>query len=401
MGRAVWARARRGFTLAELAVVITVLLLLAGIFFVAFGAVTESARSAQAQSETSSVQFGVETFDSTFGFLPPLVRDNPNSLSNIVGPLDDDVRFRPSQVVPGFYLDRTGDDPAPGGSRDGSRLDYEVLTGETFNQDERHFSVYSLPYYVVGALPAEHDSLLSPDGVPRSLDGIDGPAFFPPEQAGGWAISTNIDVTDEDDPLRSTLDLETYESFVDVGTGSLSVERTANAPDDAFRPYRLELRGSNGAPIRYYRWSSGRWDPEAAGGQGGYLSYQNLPRFEQDVAALNVPDIFGDPANDFANDFWNGGDPTLSPAFTNTELRGAEYAVVNAGPNGVFGDEVLVMGSADNFEVMEGTLPLDEGRRVLAAALNVDEERLLDGGALYRALVEARSDNVFQLGASR
>lgn len=65
-----------------------------------------------------------------------------------------------------------------------------------------------------------------------------------------------------------------------------------------------EIRDRNGIPIRYYRWLQG--DPN------------NSNKVEK-TADMNVPEVLGDPAE-------------------NQQLRSAEFAIVSAGPNKVFGD---------------------------------------------------------------
>ena len=67
---------------------------------------------------------------------------------------------------------------------------------------------------------------------------------------------------------------------------------------------RFELRDRNGVAYRYYRWEPGK------PGTGEMVD------FPQD---FNVPDLVGNP-------------------FDDVSLRGAKWAIVGAGPNGVFGD---------------------------------------------------------------
>lgn len=366
------AARRTGFSLVELLAVIGIIVLVAGILLVSFGAVTRSAESAASQAAVTSISVGVETFKTEFGFLPPLIRDNPQGAENIIGPLDTNPMSNPDRVSTGFYLD--GNAPL--------QRDYGVLFGETFNPNERHFSVYSLSYYLVGVLPGAFE-----DG--RALDGVDGPGFFAPDRSGGWKVSANIDAGNNNDPLRDTLNLTTYEPFVSASSNGFEIQRTLDRPMDGLAPYRLELAGRDGVPIRYYRWLPGEYN-------GSYDSLAgDAARF--DLRQLNVPDIFGDPANDEVNNWWDAPmrDPDLevfSPAFENSELRSARYAIVSAGPDGVFGDEVTIDGDA-------GSMERDAGYRLLSSARGADEARLRnDDGFRARILREARADNVFVVG---
>lgn len=363
---------RGGFTLVELLAVVSIIILVMGVLLVSYREVTKSAESAASRAALTTISTGIESFKTEFGFLPPLVRDNPLGSSGIVGPLDTHAS-NDERVPTGFYLD----------GRMNEEDDYDVLFGRTFSAEEHHFSVYSLSYYLVGALPGA----FSDD---RALDGVEGPGFFPPDRTGGWEISANIDPGDPSDPLRETLELSRYDSFVSFDGEGLKIQRTDGAPDDDLREYRLELAGGDGVPIRYYRWLPGEYS-------GGQYSELIDNRLEFDLRQLNVPDVFGDPVNDEMNDWW--ADPShdedleaLSPAKDVNELRGARYAVVSAGPDGVFGDEITVNGDA-------GSMSEADGFRVLSVASGIDESRLRsDAGQLLRVLREARADNVYVVG---
>jgi hypothetical protein len=73
-------------------------------------------------------------------------------------------------------------------------------------------------------------------------------------------------------------------------------------------PERVQLQDVHGVAYRFYHWEHG----QAAGGQIGQVL---------SAADLNVPAIVGDPTED-------------------ASLRDAQDAIVAAGPNGVFGDEM-------------------------------------------------------------
>lgn len=369
----------RGFSLIELLAVIGIIALIAGILLVSYGAVTRSAEAAASRAAVTSVAVGVETFKTEFGFLPPLIRDDPEGTG--LGPL---VRPGPGQrVLTSFYLDSVAfQNPTE------LEADYRVMFGETFSPTERHFSVYSLSYYLVGALPGAIPGTSA--GSIEALDGVDGPGFFEPDRSGGWRVSANIDASNASDPLRTTLNLTTYQPFVDADNQGLRVQRSLNRPMDGLEDFRLELAGGDSVPIRYYRWLPGQYVNDAYDALDGNPS-------DFDLRQLNVPDIFGLPENDELNNWWDSpmrdvDAEMTSPAFENAELRGARWAVVAAGPNGVFGDEVSLDGN-------DGSMTRDEGYPLLAVAMDANEARLRADQA-YRAeiLRRARADNIFTVG---
>lgn len=143
---------------------------------------------------------------------------------------------------------------------------------------DTRYSVRSLAYYLVGVLDAKSD-------------GVDGPGFRPPTSEGNFRLS----------------DRTVNQPMLDLGKSSLSIY----AEGDAKTTGRYELRDRKNNAIRYYRWLSGREEPVG--------SKKYVVEKPED---LNVPAILGDIA--------------LAP-----RLRDAQYAVVAAGEDGLFGDEPL------------------------------------------------------------
>ena len=243
------AAARAGFTIIELGVSILVIAILIGLLLVGLNQLSRTAQSGAERANVIALRIAVESFKNDFGFAPPLVNDG---------------LVYPGGGTPGVPL-------VSGGSRNfvdvyetSDPADVTFLQGDTGNPDLR-FSLYSLPYYLVGVLDADYD-------------GKDGPGFREPARdgtfrtAGGRLFDPKFDVSRNPDKL------------VEV-----------NAMEG-----RFELRDRNGIAYRYYRWL-----PAQAG-----TTVTDLRR---------VPSLLGDPADDIA-------------------LRDAEYAIVAAGPNRVFGD---------------------------------------------------------------
>ncbi len=124
-------------------------------------------------------------------------------------------------------------------------------------------------------------------------DGLPGPGFRTPKRNGSFEKAGR-----------------TFSPFFDFkGNAQAVVESTPGTG-------RFELRDSHGVAFRYYRWTPGREYPS---GSGNYEV--------RTVADLNVP--------------WMVGDPN-----TNPELKNANYAIVAAGPNGLFGDEIALKAAA-------------------------------------------------------
>lgn len=174
--------------------------------------------------------------------------------------------------------------------RTSNKDDLIYLRGDEVDDDgsnDYRFSEYSIPYYLIGVLGA------APDGEP--IDGVVGPGFKTPERDGSFEKSGREFQPFFDPPGRA-------QGVVEV-----------NAEEG-----RFELRGSKGFAYRYYRWEPGR----ATG--------ENVGQVIDTPEDYNVPAIVGDA----------GEDP---------ELRGARFAIVSAGPNGVLGDDTEGMGDPETF----------------------------------------------------
>lgn len=244
------ARRQGGFTLVEILFSFAVVAVLMGLLIVGLRMAARGARQVVDQQAVSSLKMGVEQFKRDFGFLPPLVKDD-QPLSQATG-----------RWAPNVYLESI---PA----------DYQFLRGAGISgpsSPDRRYSVYSLSYYLIGALGR------GPDG--SLIDGVDGPGFLEPKADGTFR----------------TVGGRRFEPLFDVSRGSKGLVAVDAAQG------RFELRDRQGNAFRYYRWVRGN----AAG---------SVTRLED----LNVPGLLGDPEEMF-------------------ELRDAEYAIVGAGPNGVFGD---------------------------------------------------------------
>ena len=150
-----------GFTITELLVTIIILFLLITMLVVAVNRARSIAATNAERQTVASLKIGVEQFQGEFGFLPPLVKDDPHPSKYAgwdapidgEGPLDDD--FNPVVFSTGDQADL---DFLRGGASIGD--------GNDPTEKDYRFSEYSIPYYLMGVLG------VSPDDEP--IDGVDG-----------------------------------------------------------------------------------------------------------------------------------------------------------------------------------------------------------------------------------
>lgn len=225
MTRSIAPTRARAFTLIELLVTILVIAILMGLLLVGFSHAIRGARGAAESQSVASLDMAVQQFQSDYGFLPPLVKDGFSGTPDTSGPLlDAGSNGRKTPNVYNFG-DVTGD--------------LRFLRAEGAGDERYRFSVYSLAYYVMGALGS-------------NVDGVEGPGAKAPSKArdGSFDLLTNV----------------TYEPLFDARAASLE---TVNADEG-----RIELRDRNGVAYRYYRWATGTTSPN-----------------DDDRGVLNVPEL--------------------------------------------------------------------------------------------------------------
>lgn len=213
--------ARRGFSIIEIALVVIIIALLAGILMVGLNVSIKGARRASEQQMLLSMKMLCVQFKDSFDFLPPLVRDAAP------GPLDgdDDPIVRSNDFL---------EDPAANGGG--------VL-----------YSEYSLGYYLLGA-------------ADKKVDGIDGFGYTKPNKPVVPASGTD---------LRGKFSKRgsKHEPQIDLNKVSARVVRDSNAPADAgFNMIKVRDRWGN--PIRYYRWMNKYY---TTGAQKGEIEEFHVP----------------------------------------------------------------------------------------------------------------------------
>ena len=365
-------QASRGFTLVELLVGITIIAILAALLLSGLTRAVSRARSASAQKSVNALVLGVTQFQNDFGFYPPLVHDGAvmsdgdnarRPMTEIDGRIQDgplvqidsgDILFERLVVWSegvdfAFFRRRTG-----GASNDAVELTEGGVWDDDTAWSDLRYSKFALPFYLSGV------------GGKR-LDGVAGPGFARP-QSNGLFVGVGY-------PVGSTRDR--YEPVVDADKGSLKLrigyfDPTEFLEHDSAEPGTIEPTDAEvayldpwGRAYRYYRWEAGRLD-------NGRLVVES-------TLDLNIPAVLVDPEIYAAvrNDPVNAVDDRIENDLTggNAELRSARFAIVSAGPDGLFGTE-----------------PTDE----IARVLRVDRPTSLEGKATLRK--QAMEDNIVGLG---
>jgi prepilin-type N-terminal cleavage/methylation domain-containing protein len=354
------------FTLIELLVSIAIVALLIGLIVVGFNRVLGAARGAGEKQAAASIKLGVEQFKQEFGFLPPLVLHDEETLvsgtkvkpiasngaintfggtvsSSFYNPSDTSSFPSGNTFLKGFWTNKPM-------TSDG-RLNATSPINGVYVADRR-FSEHSLAYYLVGALPA-------------AVDGIDGPGMLPPNPDGSFSKPgpTNTRST----RIRDGSPARVYTPYVDMGRNAprLDVSLEARVAGEPTYPFRYRLMAPNGKPYRYYRWERRTAaDIQAQGAFTKWDFYLPTPNYaaEDEIDKLNIPSILGNPRE-------------------NAGLRDAQYAIVSAGPDGYYGDMPFEAKDDDALFAMQSALGVPRGTQYNA-----------------RTREAARRDNIVEVG---
>ncbi|MFK7883815.1 MAG: type II secretion system protein [Phycisphaerales bacterium] len=360
---------RPAFTLIELLVVVAIIALLISLLLAGVSRVISRAKSLSGQRAVDTLVLGVEQFQTEFGFLPPLVHDGEvisqgmNERRPSVLPGEPSVDGPVEEIMVGdlsyekLVVWAEGDDFDFFRRREGMSNDgVELPNGSQWDNDQAwddlRYSKYSLSYYLGGV------------GSKR-LDGVAGPGFARPQENGlfvgvGYPVGSTRDrydpvVSPETESMRQSVGyFESLEYLEHDGV----VPSMPTPPDS-----HVAFIDPWGRAIRYYRWEPGRL-------VGGRLVVES-------TLDLNIPPVLLDPQLYAAalNDPLIVESAGIDLSSGNTQLRGARYAIVSAGPDGLFGTE-----------------PIEQ----IAQELRRSEPTDLDGIAALRA--SAREDNLVGLG---
>jgi type II secretory pathway pseudopilin PulG len=275
----------RAFSLVEMLLVILVVFMLMGLLLGGFRFARNYAKRQADRTSVKSLQQAVSYFSQQMGFVPPLIKDfgDPPAFGG------SPIKLVNNENRPNTYTASVPTD-----------LDFLRTTPNPAQPDLR-FSIYSFSYYLLGACDEDRLTGAVPPAQQMSIDGVRGPGMFAVKRDGTFERSG-----------------KRFEPFFDTSRNAKAVVTDTITGG----PGRIELRDSNNVAFRYYRWEHG------APGTGQVV----------DAADLNVPVMLG-----------LGRVPAPNPmdvrqwikdiARAMPEVKSAKFAIVAAGPNGLFGNE--------------------------------------------------------------
>ena len=218
------------------------------------------------------------------------------------------------------------------------RYDFMAGVGDrtsNWTAANQRYSKHTITYMLLGAGPA-------------MIDGVEGEGMVTPDRSG---VFPDAQAFSTDPPLAaaSTVGLETAEntayrfppffspseatpvvkSYADVtewlenGATEAQASQIPDLLEDGDLAFSIALTDSTGKAYRFYRWTTDE-NP-------------------QSTAALNIPAVLIDPL--LLLEFTNASQAErrrIDLTGGNAQLRGARWAIVGAGQNGVFGTERVV-----------------------------------------------------------
>lgn len=313
---------RRAFSLIELLVAIFVIGALLSILLVALAKAKVFARSTSDLQSALTVRTGVERFKQEFGFLPPMVRE---------------------RYLTPLILEPTAGQIAVYSLRNPAHLTFLRATPPLNPQnpfEDNRYSELTLGYYLAGSLGANRGP-----GTNLPIDGVPGPGLYTPRADGTFDVPKDVERAASGSPGESNRGGKKFDPFVPISGSGLKVFT------DPSNPLNVTLRDAKDVAIRYYRWEHN---------DGAQL-----------IADMNVPRLVARAPGTIAGEIVRPErDITANP-----KMRDAQFAIVTAGPNGLFGDE-----------------DIDVITRVLGggSSPSADAER--------RLRLEAEKDNVVEVG---
>ena len=281
-------RSSRGFTLMEILMAIAVISILIAILIVGIRHTSQLAGRRIDENSVNALKTAVDQFKIEFGFHVPLVKD--------IMPL----KLGASGMVPNTYLESVPSDVQFLRNRNGN-MPTPPSTQAT--PDDR-FSVYSLAYYVMGALPS-------------GIDGVEGNGSREAARDGSFKLAGG----------------KTYQPFFDA-----SRVKGLNPIDPAAG--RIELRDRHGKAFRYYYWLEGvdptgevltpvdRNVPSVIGNASADSELRNV-RYA--IVGAGANGVFGDLGSESANEVEEATRQPAGTAINVLESKARQDNVVAVG----------------------------------------------------------------------
>lgn len=345
----------KGFTLLEMLISILLIGIVMALVIGGALAVTKAARNAADRAVVGNIKTGLVQFEQEFGFVPPLVKERALPASQPVLPAAPPAAPGMSRIVT-YNLSLGADQTALRTPTQGPTATNPLL--------DNRYSELSLAYYLAGGL----DVKLNNGATAPPIDGFAGPGLYAPTRDGSFEIPADVKrgaaLPSGDMSNRAG---KSFKPFVNLGN---SLKLITDATDGRF----VRLQDRTGTPIRYYRWLNGN---EYPAGSGNYevrelIDLKIPPMVARDYTLTQFRFMKRVPGRDIAE---------------GAALKGATWAIVSAGPNGVFGDEdtsVPAVFSIDDLAAKLGiagaTGATDPAARELEIRAIAEEDNIVEVG---------------------
>ncbi|GJM18484.1 MAG: hypothetical protein DHS20C14_06970 [Phycisphaeraceae bacterium] len=358
LGRA----ARPAFTLIELLVVILIIALMMGLLLAGVRAILRASQGVADLQAARTMGTAIDQFQQENGFLVPLTVDgNPLSPANppempvlvergvsdgILAPLDGDYNNLPlvestygAKVIPSIavYSPQADIDFFRGGKYGGvdgdaeDVLEFNFSPGAGSRASDVRYSKFALPIYLSGVLD-------------RAYDGIDGPGLTKPLRDGTFAGVTGEGSREPIDAyIDPTVDfIQIAQAYIDPFEAA---EHQGGGTPTGQRQFARPFVDRYGRAFRYYRWEPGRSTVVAEDLGSGDASVGAT----RNAIDTNIPFVVSDMLA--FGQHWSGSGISLPAGITareqvdtsggDAELKRARWAIVGAGPDGLFGTEPM------------------------------------------------------------
>jgi hypothetical protein len=372
----------RAFTMVEIMFAVLILGVVLALLIGGVKMVTRMSKGTVDRQTVNSIRAGVTQFKQLFNIDMPLVRDHaidpPRATTRTLpatGPSRRNFVAVYNPVIDADYLDELHGEELDRNGGPLSTVDNPLI--------DYRYSDRSIPIYLVGQLDVDLLPGAPPGPNNPVIDGIRGAGFYKPLADGSFAIPADVLHPAASGSGQATKRVAgRYEPLLAVNGTSpkLLFDPDPDSPGAPARPDYVFVADRNGVIIRYYHWAPDASIVTPAG--------TNLRK-------LNVPWIVGRVGPIASGVMAGPGDiPGYAPQpdrdlEKNPNLKGATFAIVAAGPDGFFGDEIN-----------DGTAPAGSPRanaldRLLAS---MGLPATAPAADILRARIKVEEDNIVEVG---